>query len=479
MDHDYLYKLKASHPTLRLLNADNAPLIISFLFRVFVKPNQRSLRYSELVSRLDDFLFQLRDIYGEEHYPKSAKQYLEDWSNPKTAFVRKYYADLGDEPEFDLTPATEKAIDWLRSLEEKQFVGTESRLLTVFQLLREIVHKTEQDPAVRIAELERQKQDIDTEIDKIQAGIIEPFDPTQIKERFFQVDETARKLLGDFRQVEYNFRALDRQTRERIATSDKTKGQLLDDIFQENDVIWDSDQGKSFRAFWEFLMSPRRQDELERLLVSVFDLDEIRSLASEPFLEHIKVYLLEAGENVYKTNNLLVEQLRKYLDDQTYLENKRITELIKSIEKRAIEIKNTPPRERNFAELSELKPAIDPVMSRGLFMPPTSPTITATPLDDVDVAIELDALYEQTFIDETELSANIRQALQNQSQISLSQLARRYPIRKGLAEIVGYLNLASRDDKAYVADDETDMLYITLSNGQSKQVELPKVIFVR
>ncbi|NOY13057.1 MAG: DUF3375 family protein, partial [Deltaproteobacteria bacterium] len=65
MEHDYLEKLKQTHPTLRLLAADNAPLIISFLFRVFIQPNQRSLPQGDLVTRLDDYLFHLSEIHGE------------------------------------------------------------------------------------------------------------------------------------------------------------------------------------------------------------------------------------------------------------------------------------------------------------------------------------------------------------------------------------------------------------------------------
>ncbi len=113
MDHDYLEKLKQTHPTLRLIVADNAPLIISFLFLVFIRPNQRSLPQAEITSRLDDYLFHLREIHGEEKYPRSARQYLEDWAGGKTPFLRKYYTDSGDEPEFDLTPATERAVEWL------------------------------------------------------------------------------------------------------------------------------------------------------------------------------------------------------------------------------------------------------------------------------------------------------------------------------------------------------------------------------
>jgi hypothetical protein len=73
-----------------------------------------------------------------------------------------------------------------------------------------------------------------------------------------------------------------------MATSDKTKVDLLDDIFQDQDVIRDSDQVESFRDFWEFLMSPERQAEFGDLLAAVFNLVEIRNLDPDPFLARIK-----------------------------------------------------------------------------------------------------------------------------------------------------------------------------------------------
>ena len=79
-------------------------------------------------------------------------------------------------------------------------------------------------------------------------------------------------------------------------------------------------------------MSAPRQTELAELLKTVLDLEEIRTLSPDPFLAEIKFSLLDAGEKVYKTSNLLVEQLRKYLDDQAYLEDRRIMELVRGIE---------------------------------------------------------------------------------------------------------------------------------------------------
>ena len=49
--------LRANSPAWRLLRADSAPLVLSFLYRIFVEENVRSIPAAELVSRLDDELY--------------------------------------------------------------------------------------------------------------------------------------------------------------------------------------------------------------------------------------------------------------------------------------------------------------------------------------------------------------------------------------------------------------------------------------
>ena len=479
MDHDYLSRLKQTHPSLRLLAADNAPLIISFLYRQFVQSNQRSMAYSELVSRLDDYLFQLREIHGAAKYPKSARQYLEDWSDERSPFLRKYYPQQGDEPELDLTPATERAIEWIQDLQTREFVGTESRLMTVVELLREIVYRTEQDPLARIQELERRKAEIDEEIARVRGGRISSLDSTQVRERFYQAEDTARKLLADFRQVEYNFRDLDRQTREQIALSDRPKGELLDQIFSGQDQIRDSDQGRSFRAFWEFLMSPKRQTELDQLIEAVYALEPVQATEPRRLLQRIRLFLLEAGEKVYRSNNLLVEQLRKYLDDQTWLENKRIMELIRSIEQHAVAVKERAPNERGFTGLDDFRPTVELLMARNLFTPPAAPAIESLDLREGQAEVDVEALFQQTHVDPQELAANVRRLLQRHTQVSLAQVVRRFPVTRGLAELVAYLNLAAGDSRASIDPDQEEVLEVRGEDLGRKRVRLPRVLFVR
>lgn len=316
MDFHDLKALRESHSGWRLLAADHGPMVTAFLNRAFIEPSQRVLAESELTQQLDDFLHHLREIEGEGAFPKSARAYLMDWSADSRGWLRRFYTENSDEPHYDLTPATEKAIAWLNGLEQQRFVGAESRLLTVFELLRQIVTGTETDPETRIAELEQQKAELESEIDNIREGRLGMLDDTRLRERFMQMAETARALLGDFRQVEDNFRALDRQVRERITRFEGSKGEVLADIFGEQDAISDSDQGRSFRAFWDFLMSPARQEEFSRMLDKVLSLDPIAELRPDRRLRRIHDDWLGAGEQTQRTIARLSEQLRRFLDDQ-------------------------------------------------------------------------------------------------------------------------------------------------------------------
>ena len=478
MEHDYLVKLR-QHPTWQLLRADNAPLIINFFYRAFIQTNSRSLSQSHLVEKLDDTLFHLRKIHGQKTYPKLAKAYLNDWAHGDNGFLRKYYTENSDEPEFDLTPASEKAIEWLRGLEQKQFIGTESRLLTVFDLLKTILQTTQTDPTQRIAELELQKSLIEAEIQRLQNGEIISYDPRQVKERFYQLEETARSLLMDFRQVEENFRQLDRNTREKITTSNKNKGELLDEIFGEHDEIGDSDQGKSFKAFWSLLMSPVKQEEFNELIQKVLALDEVKSCKPDELLPRMKYHLLEAGEKVQRTSSSLVEQLRRYLDDQVWLENKRIMAIINEVEKQAIAIKQQPPKDKDFMFLDDTKAAINLPMTRVLFRPPTRPILSTEILVSGIAAFETDLLYSQHYVDTPLLQARIRKALQTKTQITLEEICAEHPLEKGLSELVAYLNLATADNGGIVETEKTVEIEWLNPDGIKKSALMPRIIFSR
>ncbi len=477
MDHDYIQYLK-DHPTIKLLRVGNSPLVISFFFLQFKKNNRIVITNTELTTNLADYLYSLREKYGETIYTDSVQKYLSTWTNE--GFLRKYYLPASDEPVFELTPATEKALDWIKDLEKKEFVGTESRLLTIFDLLREIVYKSSVDPHLRLEELTKQKQEIDQEIAKLEAGVIERLNETQIKERFIEVRDAARKLLGDFRQIEYNFRELDRTVREKQADNSLKTGKLLDDVFKGHDLIRDTDQGRSFRAFWEFLMSQAKQDELDQLIASVNSLPEIQELNDDEFINRLKVGLIESGDKVNKTNHRLIAQLRKYLDDKVALENKRIIEIIREIKSLALQVRNEPPKPRDFFAMDG-KPSVDLIMERPLWDVPKNPEITDTDfIDGRGDAIDAGILYKQIFIDQEELKGRIKELLKVNTQVSLRQISEAYPIEKGLAEVITFLNIASKDKKAAINNAVQESISVANKETNRKfEINLPQVVFCR
>lgn len=475
LDLASLQRLRDQHPAWRLLTAAHAPLVVSFLHQAFIASNRRTESQQALALRLEDHLHAAREQGVEA--PRAAEAYLDEWASDGNAWLRKFYPSGSDEAHFDLTPAAERAIQWVARLLERRFVGTQSRLLTVFQLLTDMVEGSEVDPSTRLADLERRKAQIEAEMDEIRSGRLVPMDAPALRERFQQMESTARELLADFRELEQSFHALDRNVRQRIAAWEGGRGALLDDILGERDAITASDQGTSFRAFWDFLMSPDRQEELTRKLDRIFELPAIEAMAPNPRLRRIHYDWLEAGEATQRTVAKLSEQLRRYLDDRAYLENRRIMEVIREIERVALSMKEAPPP-GSVASIDETAPDVALPLERPLFTPRFEARLSTEVLL-ADEEVPADELFEQVAVDRERLRSNVREALRVRDRVSLGELVGEYPLQHGLAELVTYFAVASEDGRALVDEAGAQRVEWDDPAGEGRAAEVPLVIFTR
>ena len=482
LDYTTLDSLRLHNPAWRLLRSDHAPLLASFLQRVFVAPNVRVMAAADLAEALEDELFALRQSLGDKAFPKSAMEYLNDWSAADKGWLRKFYREGTDEAQFDLTPATEKAIAWLVQLGARQFVGTESRLLTLFDLLKQMSEGSEADPEKRIAELHRKREEIDAEIIRVQSGDLPMLDSSALKDRFQQFMQGARELLTDFREVEYNFRQLDRRVRERIALWEGSKGALLEEIMGERDLIADSDQGRSFRAFWDFLLSSRRQEELTHLLDRVLALPSIAELEPDARTRRVHYDWMEAGEHTQRTVAQLSQQLRRFLDDKAWLENRRIMDILHGIESKALGLRGAQPS-GNVMEIAEQAADIALSMERPMFKPAIKPAIASLELLAGDENIDPATLFDQIVVDKLRLTRHIRHTLQSRAQITLTELVAMQPLEHGLAELVAYLQLGSETFATVVDEDTLEPVrwQVIADDGSTltRSARLPRLIFTR
>ncbi len=482
LDYQTLDALRQNHPAWRLLNSPHAPLIASFFHKVFVDKNARILPQAALVEALEDELFTLREMLGDDKFPKSALDYLNDWAAPEKGWLRKFYRHDSDEAQFDLTPATEKAITWLDSLTQRSFVGTESRLLTLFELLRQLSEGSDDDPETRLQELQKRREAIDAEIAQVVQGNISMLEDTALKDRFMQFTQQARELLSDFREVEHNFRQLDRRVRERIATWEGKKGELLQEVMGQRDAIADSDQGASFRAFWDFLMSPQRQEEFASRLDKILALPVLAELKPDKRIRRIHHDWLEAGEYTQRTVAQLSQQLRRFLDDQAWLENRRIMDLLHEIESKTLSMREAlfSPKSDVVIEIDQPAASIELPMERPLFSPPVKPVIANIRLESGDENVDSSVLYSQTVVDKVALERHLGKSLQNQSQITLQELCRTRPLQQGLAELLAWLEIGEGERFEMLIDESVeDSISWTGTDQIARKAKLPRIIYLR
>ncbi|MET3719278.1 DUF3375 domain-containing protein [Arthrobacter sp. UYEF21] len=478
MDFYAINSLRENHAGWSLLRAQNAPLALTFFMAAFTGPNQRNLGRQQLIDVLDDVLFGLRDREGEDKFPRAAGEYLDDWAGPERAWLRKYYVPGEDEPHYDLTAAAEDVVRWVENLRGRDFVATQSRLTSIFAVLKQLVQQSETDPEVRLAELQRQKDGIDAEMQRIRDGNIRVMTGPEALDHLQQLTALAKDLLSDFREVEQNFRKLDRQVREQIATWYGTQGELLASIFANQQDISSSLQGRTFQGFWDYLMSPQLRTELQDLLQRATQIEALAKTDGLHTVANLHQDWLPAVEQTQATVRQLSQQMRRLLDDKVFLENKRIMQLIRSVESGALGTRESPPS-GVFMEIDA--PSVDVVLpfERPLYEPSRKVMVDDAVLTADDTDVDAGALFSQFHVDKERLRGNIDAVLSDAGQATLAEVTAAYPLSQGLAEVVAYYQLATESDWATINPEQSQQLSWQLPDGSIREATLEQIIFGR
>lgn len=460
--------------TLQILRAETFPLIAGFFHFAFKEQDKILYTQTDLRNLLSDYLFSLQRR-GISDYQKDALAYLQQWA--QSDYLHRFYGP-GDDPLYELTPAAENALKWLDDLTQPGFVGTHSRLLQLFSILKQIVDANA-GQTDRLKKLELDKVRLEKEIREARKGIFEKPSDTKIKEDYFLAEETARRLLADFRQVEKNFRELDKETRQAIVRSNQPKGKLLDDIFGKQDYLWNTDQGKSFTAFWEFLMSESMQKEIEDLIDKINEIPVMKNIKRDTIIDKIKTNLVDAGDKVNQTNGSLIEQLRKYVEQKSLLESKRLLKSIEDIEAVLIGLEGKIDASMTLMEIDGvIKPNL--LMDRKLFRPPAKVIFEGKSFEEGKPDGDTDVLFDQFHIDLEELAGNVKNLLRSRPLVSLKDVLENFQPTKGMAEIMGYVHIASKESRHLIYNDIMEEFAVdNLDNGTTFKVQAPRIIFNR
>ncbi len=487
MNYEELKSLMSLSTSIKLLRAKSAPIILSFLHREFKANNRIAIAGYELTNNLADYLESLedKDLLDIEISDSlsMARHYLSQWCNEENRYLTRY-PDENGEALHELTSQTEKALQWMDSLRKREFVGTESRFRNIYRQLQELIDNTSEDPRKKIKELEKKRKAITKEINAIKkTGIVETYNDTQIKERFFNITKTARELTSDFKEVEQNFKDITLNLYKKQTQTDVNKGQILGYALDATDELKNSDQGKSFYAFWQFLIADNKQDELMRLIDYTYQLLKDRDIKiADNFLRKIKIYLHNSGQKVIDSNHLLADKLSRILSERNVEERERTREVINEIKNLAVRKIGKFKGKKDFISI-EGTPEVNMSLDRPLGQPRQIAKFDKQPeaigSKNYDSA-NLDALFDRFELDKQEIQNKIKVLLKDKSEISLADILKIHPIENGLAEIITYVSIASRNQKHRIdSDKKVAVAWKNEEEEAQKKIMLPNVIFVR
>ncbi|HLP50204.1 MAG TPA: DUF3375 family protein [Chitinophagales bacterium] len=489
---DEYEKLKATFESrnspvaVRLFRAKQAPLILFFLRRQFKNPHISHIQHTEMVRQLSHVLEQIsyRDYVEEDD--SDLTQILD--SEQKSELLIKRWSDAGYitfEPDekgqyhHALSSDTEKVIQWIYSLQKQEFISAESKFMDIFNKLREIAENRTEDWEEKVDALKARKRELEAEIRRleIEQKVISAED-YYVKSRFNEVTNLAQSLLADFREVDENFNGIKNTIYEKQTNLELTKGNILNYTLDALDDLRNTDQGKSFEAFYRHLLDDSSKDELSELIRKVVAIMREREIEVEDeFLLHLRVYLNREGNRVRNSYHKLADKLNKVLAEKSLLERKNTIRIINEIKSDALRAKDNPPRGDAFIEIDGF-PDIELSMERPLTEQPQDVQIEAKALKTADVdltSLDLGNLVSQFFIDREQLESQIADLLKKKKQVTLKDVVAHYPVTKGLSEVLTYVNIATQSGKSFINRDKEEL--VVINDKGSKAIRLPEIIF--
>jgi len=482
-DISYLF---GSAPAVQIVRMRNAHWVIPFLFKAFKTENILSLPEPVLISLLaeelrnhsegTEDLEEARIEFGEDEESR-ARKYLLNWVQRR---LLQDYPDADAVTQYQLSAHTEKLFQWLQSLEKRQFVGTESRFRFLFQTLREMVEYTEDNAAKRLEELKNRRAEIDKEIKRIELGFKpEIYTNAQLRERLEWFTRLSHELLSDFREVEDNFKYIHRHIVEQHTKAEVNKGAIVGYAFEAYDALRKSDQGKSFYAFWDFLVSRAGQEEWRQLTDQLLQLLQDREIDGDTdFVQNIKSLLLQQGRSVYDSNDRMAEKLSRIITEKEIARHRRLRQQIGSIKELVFQFMDDAPPPCGL-QLQESTPIKMNMERRLNLAEKQAPGIVRQPSnakEKVEDLLRFNRMLNTSHIDRKKLWQNVEDALRKRTTATLSEIIESAGLEYGVAEVVSYFSfLREKASRVQSMQEITEL--IPLDEGRTKFIEVPYLLF--
>ena len=470
------YRAMRKLPMWELLASDKAPETLSCL-QLLLFDNEKSLPASVFISRLTDYLNEFEDVTIE---PSQAAAKANLWR--KSNFITLRYSEGQQEPVYELTSAAHEAIRFISSQRSERTSPTESRLELVIHAIRKLVLDTDVNIEDRVALLEEDRRRIEEQIALVRQGKVDVASEAEVRAQIFDLLEMIENLNGDFYRVRESFYELSRELHEDIMRNDGTAGNILEGFFAGYDRISESEEGKTFRSFYNFINDPAATSQIEDAVDALHNRSFWDGMLSEKNRNDITYMRRNLNLRARETQAVmkrLASSLKHVVQSRDYQQNRRITQLINDARREALEHREGINPQRSIFVLPRSSVKVSSAACVNLYDPQTEATrerMQEAQAAQVDFR-ELARRVQESEINYPWLKSCILDVLDKKETATVADVLEAHPAKQGLASVVGLISLALRfglqNHEQTIAVSWTDRL------GQHVKARIPMLLFTQ
>ena len=472
------YKLLRRQTAWSLLAADTGPETLALL-QTLLFDDDRRLANSVFIDRLTRLL---NETSTETVSREAAAARIVQWR--QSGYVVRSLTDRDSEPVYELSVGAFEAIRFVSGQTVARISPTESRLELLIHAVKKLVDDTDENVKKRIARLQAEKKAIDERIRALRDGRITTVSEVEVQAQVFDILAMIEALDGDFLRVRDAFHALAEKIHADIMASESTRGKILEQFFAGYDSIAESDEGRTFTAFYRFLASELSTREIEELVDALSerpfwgDLEDRRREA----IAGIQTDLSHRARETQQVMKRLASSLHYFVQSREYQQNRRLSALIDETRRLSLEAS----RNHAFSARSEIFDtnqtfvSVSSIGEASLYDPENAGSAETLQTAEVPM-VDLAALAERLAASEINyawLKETIERCLAERETVTIGDVMTKYPARQGLASVIGYIHLAIQYAEA-PREGAFEVLQWTNRFKETMRGRLPTYVFVR
>jgi hypothetical protein len=460
-----------------LLAADTAPETIAFL-QVLLFDTDRRVRESVLIERLTRIL---NDMRTETVLREQTVALLAQWR--RNNYIVRTLVERDDEPYYELSAGAFDAVSFIASQTQTRVAPTGSRLELLIHAIKKLTDDTDTDVQRRIERLQGERRIIDKKIAELKAGNISMPSEIEVRSQIQDIVGMVEAMDSDFLRVRDRFVELANNIHADILQSAESRGAVLSRVFSGYDNIRESDEGKTFDNFYQFLYEELTSRELDALIAVLEGRDFWTSLEprKRELIEGVLDHLGERTRETQLVMKRLAAGLRQFVQSREYLQNKALQKLLDQTRKLSVEL-----AEKQAVRLTDevfnvrLTHISASTVAGAALFDPRNETGEETLEESRKAALDIGSLAARLAASEINyawLKHTVELKLSENTSVSIGDILKTFPAQQGLATVVGYLHLAL--EKAQAVSGKTEEIEWKNRFGEAVRCEIPLLIFTR